>query len=109
MAAPTTAGSNYRVNERGTPEIYSEGGKDYLMNSGGGTVTPMEKIDAAATGGDVSVIIENYGPPVQAEATKLGPNEVKIVISEIARQVNENQGSFPQAMRSNYNLQRKSQ
>ena len=52
---PTTKGSNYRVNENG-PEIYTQGGKDYLMNSGGGTVTPNSNIGGSQS---VQVVVNN--------------------------------------------------
>ena len=33
----------YRINETGTPEIYSQGGKDYLMNTKNANITPLDK------------------------------------------------------------------
>ena len=49
----------YRVNETGIPEVYSQGGKDYLMNTKNANITPLDK----AGGGQQawSVNIENYG------------------------------------------------
>ncbi len=62
---PTTQGSNYRVNETG-PEIYSQGGKDYLMNSGGGKVTPIDDM----TGGQAVQVVVNNLPGQTATVTE---------------------------------------
>ena len=99
---PTTAGSSYRVNETGTPEIYSEGGKDYLMNSGGGKVTPMEQVGGGAT--NMNVNVENYGND-NVKVERISDRDIKIVIGEITNQMDRNQGAFPRALKSNTNMQ----
>jgi hypothetical protein len=38
---PTWAGGKFEVNERGRPELYTEGGHTYLLPGGNGQVTPM--------------------------------------------------------------------
>ncbi len=102
----TNSGSNYRINESGQPEIYSQGGKDFLMNSGGGKVTPMDKFEGGGNG-DVNVSIENYGAPVDASVEKISPNNIKIVLNALTDQVNRNQGGFMKAMKQNTNIQTK--
>lgn len=48
------AGGLYRVNERGT-EMFSQGGKDYLMmGAGGGKITPANQFMVAGGGGSVT-------------------------------------------------------
>lgn len=55
----------YRVNEDGTPEMLSVGGKDFLMMGGrSGRVTPMDKAGGGGGGGSnvyVNVTIEGGG------------------------------------------------
>ncbi len=104
---PTNSGSNYRINETGTPEIYSEGGKDYLMNSGGGKVTPMDKMEGGG-GGDVNVTVVNNGAPASARVERIGPKDVKIVLDALSDQVNRGQGNFVKSMKQSSNFQTKS-
>lgn len=54
---PVSSGM-YRVNETGVPEIYSHGGKDYLMNTKNANIKPLEQ----GGGGGWSINVENYGP-----------------------------------------------
>jgi len=47
----------YRVNETGVPEVYSQGGKDYLMNTKNANITPLDK---AGSGGQSSEYNINF-------------------------------------------------
>lgn len=51
VGGPTEGGRLYEVNERG-PELYSEGGRDYLMGSKGGVVKPLSE---GGGGGGVTI------------------------------------------------------
>ena len=42
----------YRVNETGVPEVYSQGGKDYLMNTKNANITPLDKAGTGQGSGD---------------------------------------------------------
>ena len=83
---PTTKGSNYRVNETG-PEIYSQGGKDYLMNSGGGKVTPIDDMK----GGQAVQVIVNNLPGQTAKVTETQNDDGRM--RQIAIQVVSEQSS----------------
>lgn len=79
---PTAPNSLYRVNELG-PELYSEGGKTYLMSGGdGGFVTPLRNsVPGAApqAGGNVSnviVNITNNGAATQATGSDEFTNDL---------------------------------
>jgi hypothetical protein len=54
----------YRVNETGVPEVYSYGGKDYLMNTKNANIKPMEQ-----AGGSMPQIIVNNNSPERAYVT----------------------------------------
>ena len=45
----------YRVNETGTPEIYSQGGKDYLMNTKNANITPLDKAGGGSNSQEFNV------------------------------------------------------
>ena len=53
---PVSSGM-YRVNETGVPEIYSQGGKDYLMNTKNANIKPLDK---ASGGGQSSEYNVNF-------------------------------------------------
>lgn len=94
---PTTQGSNYRVNEAG-PEIYSQGGKNFLMNSGGGTVTPVDKLD----GGQAVQVIVNNLPGQSATVTETSSDDGRM--RQIAIQVvSEQSASLGSDMNRNIN------
>ncbi|MEN5159687.1 phage tail tape measure protein [Achromobacter spanius] len=95
---PTAANSLYRVNELG-PELYSEGGKTYLMSGeNGGYVTPLKNSTAGggATGGaspSISIQVnvksdgteERKGAADNEMGNRLADGVVALVRSEIAR------------------------
>ncbi|AOV02372.1 phage tail tape measure protein [Delftia tsuruhatensis] len=60
---PTQAGKFYEVNERGS-ELFTQGGKTYLMSSGDGRVDPIR-----GGGSQTSMPINVYVPPQTTRAT----------------------------------------
>lgn len=96
----------YRVNETGTPEIYSQGGKDYLMNTKNANITPLDK----AGGGGINVIINNSAP-AEVNATQVDSKTVEISVTksmqEFANQVRTGQGVAINALTGNTNLIRR--
>ncbi|HEO9688169.1 TPA: tape measure protein [Morganella morganii subsp. morganii] len=61
---PVSDGSMYRFGEHGKPEILrSNDGKNYLLPGEGGRVIPNKDIDGG--GGDITLIINNTGNPMQ--------------------------------------------
>lgn len=56
IGGPVSAGRVYQVNERGTPEIYTAGGKQFLLAPRDGRVTPA----TAAAGGRASQINQTF-------------------------------------------------
>ena len=45
----------YRVNETGVPEVYSQGGKDYLMNTKNANITPLDKAGAGGQSSEYNI------------------------------------------------------
>lgn len=56
IGGPVSAGRVYQVNERGAPEIYTAGGKQFLLAPRDGRVTPA----TAAAGGRMSQINQTF-------------------------------------------------
>lgn len=105
FGGPVTNGNNYRINEAGVPEVYSSGGKDYLMNSGNGTVKQVDEI----AGGGTTININNMASGIDVQATPSSDGKtidiaVRRAVAEMTSQVSQGRGSFVSAMRSNTNM-----
>lgn len=113
MALPAIAGGRqyggavsqgmYRVNETGTPEIYSHGGKDYLMNTKNANIKPLEQ---GGGGSGWSVNVENYGPDKVYTTIDDVNMAVKIGIGREAGKAAKGQGSLLKGLQKGTNLQR---
>jgi len=88
---PVSAGKSFLVGERG-PEIFTPGA--------GGNVTSNKESFGGTT---LNVMVENNTP--SQVSTQLSDNgkQLKIIINEVARQINTNQGVIPKAMRQSTN------
>lgn len=71
---PVSAGSMYRVGEKGKPEIYQAGnGRQYMIPGDNGRVISNKDLQGSGGGGGVVVNINNYtGSTVDAQATPDG-------------------------------------
>ncbi len=82
----------YRVNETGTPEIYSQGGKDYLMNTKNANITPLNK---AGGGSQMPQIIVNNNSPEKAYVTyDEAANIANVQIGREAKKASQGRGSL---------------
>ncbi len=82
----------YRVNETGTPEIYSQGGKDYLMNTKNANITPLDK---AGGGSQMPQIIVNNNSPEKAYVTyDEAANIANVQIGREAKKASQGRGSL---------------
>jgi tape measure domain-containing protein len=92
---PVSAGSLYRVNETGAPEMFvGSGGRQYMLPTQGGQVVPADEVSGG--GGAVHVVVNNYsGEPVQVRQG-VSPREVEIIVgraaAEVGRQFSSNEG-----------------
>ena len=103
---PVSAGSLYRVNETGQPEMFTAGnGSQYMMPTKSGSVTPANQVGAG--GGGWTVIINNNGAPMDAQVQSVDQQAktVTMAVTEVARQISTNSGPTWAAMRGATNVQ----
>ncbi len=102
---PVAAGSLYRVNETGAPEMFTaSNGNQFMMPTANGNVTPADQIGG---GGGWKIIINNAPPGTTASVN----NEARIVEVAVARaeanfvgQMSENAGPMFRALTSSTNV-----
>lgn len=108
---PVEAGKYYRINETGAPEIYSAGGRDYLMATENAKVKPASEVGAGGGGWNGNIIVNNAPPGTTAEFNGTDVI-VQIARDEAAKasaglynrmtgEVASNQGKFYTAMTRN--------
>jgi len=100
---PASAGTLYRVNEGGRPEMFTaSNGAQYMMPTADGRVTP-----AGAAGGSVrwSIVVNNNAPGATATASVDDQSRtVTVAIAQIADQIRQNSGPVWSALRSSSNV-----
>lgn len=103
---PVSAGTMYRVNETGAPEMFvGSGGRQYMMPTANGQVVPADEVGG---GGGLRVVINNYaGVPVEAQQSADGRTvEIAVgrAVGEVAAQIRENNGPVFSALTSSTNV-----
>ncbi|URI08778.1 tape measure protein [Aquincola tertiaricarbonis] len=99
---PVSAGSLYRVNETGRPEMFTaSNGNQFLLPTANGSVTAADKVGG---GVQVNVQVINQHPTAQVTQRTGEGGQVQLVISEVARQFRENDGPIWDAARSSTNI-----
>ena len=100
---PVEAGSMYRVNETGQPEMFTAAnGSQYMIPTKDGSVTPANKV-----GGGVqwNIVVNNNASNAQASASvDQSSRTVQITIAELSNQVQTNTGQFWNALRGATNV-----
>lgn len=101
---PVSAGSMYRVNETGRPEMFvGAGGKQYLMPTTSGQVIPAEQV--GGTGGMVFEFrVINQMPGAQVSQRQGADGRPELVISEVAAQIAEHRGPVWGALAGSTNV-----
>lgn len=103
-----SAGSLYKVNETGMPEMFTaSNGSQYMMPTSNGNVTPANQLGG---GGGVNIIVNNNmaGADVTATASPDGRMveiAVNRAVAEVAGQFRNNQGSVWSAAKAGSNIQ----
>lgn len=92
----------YRVNETGVPEVYSHGGKDYLMNTKNANIKNLDQ----GGGGGWSVNVENYGPDKVYTTIDEVNRAVNVGIAREAGRAAKGQGPMLKGLQSGTNLKR---
>lgn len=101
---PVSAGSMYRVNETGRPEMFTAAnGSQYMMPTASGRVTAADKV-----GGGVQVLVQvtNNHPTAQVStSTDDNGRIVQMTINEISNQFATNTGQAWNSLRGASNVQ----
>lgn len=102
---PASAGSTYRINEAGAPEVFAgANGRQYMMPTQAGTVIPA---DGLGVGKAPTIIIQNLGTPqrVESQSYDSGTNTATLVVADIVDQITSNSGPVWSALTSSSNVQ----
>lgn len=89
VGGPTEGGRLYEVNERG-PEMYSEGGRDYLMGSKGGVVRPLSPGGSGSevnVNFDIQINVTPSGTETSVSSSTSDMNELGKKIKDLSAQV----------------------
>jgi tape measure domain-containing protein len=99
---PVSSGNLYRVNETGRPEMFTaSNGSQYMMPTASGKVTAADKVGGGTV---VQLQVVNQHPTAQVSQRSGPDGQPQLVISEIARQIRENEGPIWAAMRGGTNI-----
>lgn len=102
---PASAGSTYRINEAGAPEMFvGANGRQYMMPTQAGNVVPADGLGA---GKAPTVIIQNMGTPqrVESQSYDSGTNTATLVVADLVDQITSNSGPVWSALTSSSNVQ----
>lgn len=102
---PTSAGSLYRVNETGRPEMFTAAnGSQYMLPTQSGRVTAADQVGGGAR---INVVIHNTGTPqqVQSQSFDQQTNTLRLVTADLVDQISNNSGPVWSALRSSTNVQ----
>lgn len=92
----------YRVNETGVPEVYSQGGKDYLMNTKNANITPLDK--AQGGGGGMTVNVSNNTPYEVYVTQDQAANIANVQIGKEAKKASQGRGNIYQGLSKGTNV-----
>ncbi len=96
---PAMAGTLYRVNETGRPEMFTAAnGSQYMLPTQSGSVTPASDVGGGATVIELRVI--NQAPNVSVSQRTGTDGRPEIVVAEVAAQISERRGPVWAAMRT---------
>ena len=101
---PASAGSMYRVNETGAPEMFTgSNGQQYMLPTKSGQVTPADQVGGGAV--QWQIIINNTAAGTTATASvDQNAKTVEIAVSEVANQIANNSGKVWSALRGSSNV-----
>lgn len=86
MGGQTSGMLAHPINERGVPEIYKSGGKQYLLPTGqNGEITPMQQGGGFDLG---SISIVSTGTPQQIESRQMDNGQIQIMIGDAISKYN---------------------
>ena len=99
------AGGMYRVGENGRAEVFTQGGRNYLLpGDGGGQVTPMSGIGGGGFSQNVS-IVNTSGASVSHNTSADGKQMRILVEQTVSKSISEKRGRIYSAFNRTTNLQ----
>lgn len=108
IGGPTSPNSLYQVNERGTPELFSSGGKQFLLTGNqSGQVTPTQV--GRAGGGMGNVIVNLVEAPGKGGETSQRQTsnglEIDVMVDQLVAKKTREQGSATnKSLRQNFGM-----
>lgn len=99
------AGGMYRVGENGRAEVFTQGGRNYLLpGDGGGQVTPMSGMGGGGFSQNVS-IVNTSGASVSHNTSADGKQMRILVEQTVSKSISEKRGRIYSAFNRTTNLQ----
>lgn len=99
------AGGMYRVGENGRAEVFTQGGRNYLLpGDGGGQVTPMSGLGGGGFSQNVS-IVNTSGASVSHNTSADGKQMRILVEQTVSKSISEKRGRIYSAFNRTTNLQ----
>lgn len=84
MGGPTSGSLVHPINERGTPEILNQAGKQFLLPTGkGGTITPLSQ---GGGNGTPNISMINMGTPQEVQGVQITESGIEIMIADKLKQ-----------------------
>lgn len=102
---PVSAGSLYKVNETGQPEMFTgSNGAQYMLPTRSGSVTPADEVGG---GGGITVIMQNTGTAQKVVSQDYDADQriLRLVMADLVEQFSSNTGPAYNALRSSTNVQ----
>lgn len=102
---PVSAGSLYRVNETGRPEMFTAAnGSQFMLPTSGGRVTAADKVGGAAV--EWRIVVNNNAPGAAASASvDQSARVVSIAVEAVAGGIRDRSGPVWNALRGSTNVQ----
>lgn len=102
---PVSAGSLYKINETGQPEMFTgANGSQYMLPTRSGRVTPADEVSGSPS---ITVIMQNTGTPQKVVSQDFDGDQrvLRLVMADLVQQFSSNTGPAFNALRGSTNLQ----
>ena len=106
QGGPVAAGRAFRVNEGGGPEVFTEGGRQFLIPNANGQV--VSNADATGGGGPTQVNINvTNNAQARVDVGRVTQNGGELTVDVIVADISSGNGPVSRALSENTNLTRK--
>jgi tape measure domain-containing protein len=105
FGGPVSAGSMYRVNETGAPEMFvGSGGKQFMLPTSSGQVVPADEVGGGSGGWTLIVEKLPAGLDIRPAGVDNERRIVRLAVAEVAGQFRENSGEAWNALAGSSNV-----